>query len=66
MGLNACKYLLFQDVLCGLFDKHVQPGYNAYYAETAERLATAGAAGRSLRLSVRHAGRFMPGAVPEE
>lgn len=44
MGLNACKYLLFQDVLCGLFDKHVQPGYNAYYAETAERLATAGAA----------------------
>ena len=44
MGLNACKYLLFQDVLCGLFDKHVQPGYNAYYAETAERLAAAGAA----------------------
>ncbi len=42
-GANPCKYLLFQDPLCGLFDKHVAPGYNDYYAQLSEKLAEAAA-----------------------
>lgn len=37
---NISKHLLYQDPLLGLTDKHVRPGYNAYYAAQAERLHT--------------------------
>ena len=35
---NPGKYLFYQDPLLGLFDYHVKPGFNAYYAETAKIL----------------------------
>lgn len=44
-GVNPSKYLLFQDVLCGLYDRHVLLGaYNKFYSDTAdrERLAAKG------------------------
>lgn len=37
-NLNPTRYLLFQDVLCGLFDRHVLPGTDEHYAQCAERL----------------------------
>ncbi len=44
-GADPCKYLLFQDPLCGLFDRHVAPGYNDYYAALSRKLTDA--AGRN-------------------
>lgn len=38
---NPHKYLLFQDVLLGLFDRHVPEGIQAQYERTQERLAAA-------------------------
>jgi hexosaminidase len=39
-SVNPGRYLLFQDVLCGLFDKHITEGkYNAHWHESAQRLA---------------------------
>lgn len=35
---NPCKYLFYQDVMLGLFDKHVEKGYNQYYQDVAETL----------------------------
>lgn len=44
---NPSKYLLYQDPLAGLFDKHADKSYDAFYAKTAAELAEAGArAGR--------------------
>jgi hexosaminidase len=44
LGLNPSKYLLYQDLLCGLFDRHVRIGaYNNYFLKTAETLKTAAA-----------------------
>ena len=40
---NPSKYLLYQDTLMGLFDKHVMDGFDDYYAETAETLWNAAA-----------------------
>ena len=37
-SVNPCKYLLFQDILLGLFDKHVSAEYPAYYKETSAKL----------------------------
>lgn len=37
---NISKHLLYQDPLLGLTDKHVRPGYNAYYAAQAQQLHT--------------------------
>ena len=45
---NPCKYLLFQDPLCSLFDRHIGPEYPARYREFAERLRTAAATGTNL------------------
>ena len=40
---NPSKYLLHQDVMLGLFDKHVEPAtYPAHFAATAEKLRVAG------------------------
>lgn len=40
---NPCKYLLHQDVLMGLFDKHVEAdGFAAHFADRARVLAEAG------------------------
>ena len=36
--VNPARYLLFQDVLCGLFDRHVLPGSDAHFARCAESL----------------------------
>jgi hexosaminidase len=39
-SINPSRYLLFQDVLCGLFDKHITEGkYNRHYRESAQRLS---------------------------
>ncbi len=47
---NPSKYLLFQDVLLGLFDKHIENyPISEYYAETAKRLAEAQARAGELR-----------------
>lgn len=42
---NPCKYLLYQDVLTGMFDWHIADGYAPYYEKTALRLREA--AGRN-------------------
>ncbi|MBW4839304.1 MAG: beta-N-acetylhexosaminidase [Paenibacillaceae bacterium] len=35
-SVNPAKYLLYQDILCGLFDKHVLPGaYSEHYRKSA-------------------------------
>lgn len=35
-SVNPSKYLLFQDILCGLFDRHVEIGkYNSFFAASA-------------------------------
>lgn len=39
---NPSKYLLYQDVLCPLFDRHTQESYEEFYARTAEKLHQAG------------------------
>ncbi len=36
---NPCKYLLFQDILAGLFDKHVNSDFPAHYKYVKEKLA---------------------------
>ena len=36
---NPSKYLLYQDLMLGLFDKHVFAGFNKYYDETAQTIA---------------------------
>ncbi len=46
-GSNPSKYLLYQDTMLGLFDKHVAEGFDDYYAKTAETLWEA--AGRNGR-----------------
>jgi hexosaminidase len=38
---NPSKYLLYQDVLCGLFDKHVDSRYPAHFAKAAQTLGEA-------------------------
>ncbi len=38
---NPCKYLFYQDVMLGLFDKHVEDGYNQYYDNVSETLWSA-------------------------
>lgn len=38
---NPCKYLFYQDVMLGLFDKHVGDGYNQYYDIVSETLWSA-------------------------
>ena len=35
---NISKHLFYQDPLLGLVDRHVRPGYNAFYAEHAAKL----------------------------
>lgn len=50
-GADPCKYLLFQDPLCGLFDKHVAPGYNDYYARLSATLTEAAARNPRYRLT---------------
>lgn len=43
-SVNPSKYLLYQDVLCGLFDQHVVPGaYADHYQKAAQQLAECGA-----------------------
>lgn len=38
-GVNPSKYLFYQDVLMGLFDKHVEKGvYSEHYRKTADKL----------------------------
>lgn len=37
---NPCKYLFFNDILAGMFDKHVNADFPAYYRQTAETLAS--------------------------
>lgn len=39
---NPSKYLLFQDILCGLFDQHVNSCYASYYVNAAAEIARAG------------------------
>lgn len=39
---NPSKYLLFQDNLCGLFDKHVTSSFASYYTNAAAEIAKAG------------------------
>ena len=36
--VNPCKYLFYNDVLEGLFDKHVGPEASAYYADASQKL----------------------------
>ncbi len=44
---NPSKYLLYQDPLCGLFDRHADESYDEVFAEAAAKLAEAGSrAGR--------------------
>ncbi|MBQ3094034.1 MAG: beta-N-acetylhexosaminidase [Clostridia bacterium] len=44
IGLNPTKYLLYQDVLQGLFDRHVDAAtFPSFFAETAKELKAAGA-----------------------
>lgn len=38
---NPSKYLMFQDIMAGVFDKHVKPGFGKYYEETAKVLEQA-------------------------
>ena len=38
-GRNPCKYLFYNDCLCGKMDRNVSLEYKAFYAELAERLA---------------------------
>ena len=39
-SVNPSRYLLFQDVLCGLFDKHIAEGkYNLHFHSSAQKLA---------------------------
>ncbi|MBQ3070013.1 MAG: beta-N-acetylhexosaminidase [Clostridia bacterium] len=42
IGLNPTKYLLYQDVMQGLFDAHVAPHFPAFYAATRDELKAAG------------------------
>ena len=42
---NPSKYLLFQDPLSGIFDKHADESFDAYYAKTADELAALAAGG---------------------
>lgn len=39
---DPSKYLLFQDTLCGLFDKHVTASFASYYTNAAAEIAKAG------------------------
>lgn len=42
-SVNPSKYLLYQDVLCGLFDDHVKPEEAApFYAKSAQKVKEAG------------------------
>jgi hexosaminidase len=46
-SINPSKYLLFQDVLCGLFEKHTEIGtYNSFYHEIAMQAEEAAARNR--------------------
>ncbi len=36
--VDPSRYLLYQDILSGLFDKHVTEGFNAYYEKLAAKL----------------------------
>lgn len=36
---NPAKYLLFQDILSGLFDKHVRDDFGAHFKNTSEKLS---------------------------
>ncbi len=38
-GDNVDKYLLYQDLLTGMFDKHVNSSFAEFYNETAEKLS---------------------------
>ncbi|AIQ74915.1 family 20 glycosylhydrolase [Paenibacillus odorifer] len=41
-SINPAKYLLYQDILCGLFDRHVIPNaYSKHYQQSAEKLEQA-------------------------
>ena len=43
IGLNPSKYLLYQDVMQGLFDRHVDKAtFPAFFADTAKELRAAG------------------------
>ena len=35
---NPARYLLFQDVLCDLFDRHLQPGSREFFTDCAETI----------------------------
>ncbi len=37
-AINPCKYLLFQDPMAGLFDRHVTKNFSAFYKKTAAAL----------------------------
>ncbi len=37
-AVNPARYLFYQDVLCGLFDRHVQPGTAEHFARCARQL----------------------------
>jgi len=41
VGANPSKYLLYQDVLCGLFDRHTDSEYPSLYKEASDRLKKA-------------------------
>lgn len=44
LEVNALKYLFYQDILCGLFDAHVEPdSYERHFGECEERLREAAA-----------------------
>lgn len=36
--VNPSEYLFYQDILCGLFDRHVGAGYSAFYRDSAAKL----------------------------
>ncbi|KUP22534.1 hypothetical protein AWJ19_31620 [Paenibacillus sp. DMB5] len=41
-SINPAKYLLYQDILCGLFDRHVLPdAYSEHYRQSAEKIEQA-------------------------
>lgn len=41
-SVNPAKYLLYQDILCGLFDRHVIPDvYSEHYRQSAEQIEQA-------------------------
>lgn len=43
IGLNPTKYLLYQDVMQGLFDRHVDPAtFPTFFSDTAKELRAAG------------------------